>query len=263
MPARERQDESLPDKESHAAPRGVVCLTGIVRLRWPCSCATTFDRIEVAVRLVSNQPLEAKLPAQRNMKNPVVGGMVAHGIFFVMLLAIMISGAQSLGRDTPQWFPVVVVGIPVATVIAIVSGAILYVNLTGKARLKALLEARPGATIVRGNWSSALLSPFLKPGPLLRHTNYRGFPVEVTADAAGISLWRGGHKIVDCGLLPWDRIRSVSVENVNAVIGKRVTPILVIEVDPGIGEYETRIELILTGESADVGASKLLARQPR
>lgn len=197
------------------------------------------------------------------MNNPVIAGMVAHGIFSIILLATTISGFRSLGSGTPRWFPVLFVGAPVVAVVAMVSGVFLYVNLNGKARLNALRAMRPGATIVRGNWSSAILAPFLKPGPLLRRTNYRGFPVEVTADSAGISLWRGGHKIVDLGLLPWDRIRSVGVENVKAVVGKRVTRILVIEVDPGIGQYESRIELLPMGESADAGISKLLARRTR
>ena len=201
------------------------------------------------------------MPAQRNMKNPVIGGMVAHGIFFVILLATTVSGLQSLGSDTPSWFPALFVGAPAVTVVGIISGAVLYANLIGKARLNALRAARPGSTIVRGNWSSGILAPFLKPGPLLRHTNYRGFPVDATADSTGITLWRGGHKIVDLGLLPWDRIRSVSVESVKAVIGKRVSPILVIEVDPGIGQYQSRIELISTHGTADAGVAKLLARR--
>jgi len=201
------------------------------------------------------------VPAQRNMNNPVVGGMVAHGILFVILLATTVSGLQSLGSDTPSWFPALLFGAPAVTVVGIISGAVLYANLNGKARLNALRAARPGSTIVRGNWNSAVLSPFLKPGPLLRHTNYRGFPVDATADSTGITLWRGGHKIVDLGLLPWDRIRSVSVERVKAVIGKRVSPIVVIEVDPGIGQYQSRIELIPTNETADAGVAKLLARR--
>jgi hypothetical protein len=106
-----------------------------------------------------------------------------------------------------------------------------------------ILAARPGAVVVRCLTSQLYTGLFLKPGPATRYAREGGYMLLV-ADDEGIEVF-GVRKKTWFGLVPWDRVRSISLGTVRAPL--RARPTLVVDIDARYTPYADQFELLLEG----------------
>jgi hypothetical protein len=199
--------------------------------------------------------------ANRGLKNPVVIGMVAHAIFFLILLSIVVQAAR---RQPSHVLLFTLVLVPV-TVLVIVSAGLTATTLRRRERLRQVALLNPGATVIRTEWSSAVLAPFVV-NRELRGVNYRGFAVDISADANGLKFWRSGsrNKIVLIGSAEWSKINGIGVGRAHASLGPRTADTLLIKLDPTPGSgLASEIELLVRDKPARSGVEELLSRRPR
>lgn len=200
--------------------------------------------------------------AERGLKNPVVAGIIIHGCVFVALLVAVIIGARAADPGTTVLMAVVIVPLTVAV---IVSAGVTSAVLKRKERYRRVVQLNPGASIVRAEWNSGVLAPFLNDGPALKGTNYRGFGVEICADAKGVSFWRSRtrREVASLGIIPWERVLNIQPNTVRAVIGSKVAETIRIDIEAVTSTpYKAHMELIVRDVPAREGADLLMSRRP-
>lgn len=202
------------------------------------------------------------MQAARGLKNPVVVGMLIHGCVFVAILVAVIIGARAAGPNTKALIVVIVVPLTVAMILSV---GITSANPKRRERYKQVALLNPSASIVRAEWSSAVLAPFLDDGPTLKGTNYRGFGVEICADAEGLSFWRGStrREVVSLGTIPWHRVFDIQPGTAKAAIGPRIAETIQVHVETWLGgAYKAHIELLVRDIPARQGVNLLQSRRP-
>ena len=123
----------------------------------------------------------------------------------------------------------------------------------------------PGALVVDTFWTGRELGRFLKKGPLTSKTKGTGFVLDLVADDRGLQLVRQRRRPVYFGLVPWEQVVSVRMENLRRPLSRR--PLVVIEVESWGTPYVAVIRLVPSGrQNTETGlalADMILAKRPR
>lgn len=141
--------------------------------------------------------------------------------------------------------------------------AVAIARRKNRRMVEEIRASHPDALIVKAFWSADLLEPFLRPGPLQKYNRGRVFHVFLVVDGDGIELVRRGAKPVYLGLINWDRIQSIHLEEFRAVIGSATRKALVIDHFGDAGPYMNRITLMPEGKELKAAIDDLPARMLR
>lgn len=120
---------------------------------------------------------------------------------------------------------------------------------------------RPRAVVARCLSSQLYTGLFLKPGPANRFARGGGYALLV-ADDDGIEIY-GIQKKTWFGLVPWDRVKSISLGTKRTPLRSR--PTLIVDIDARYTPYEDQFELLLEGPDRARAAlllAEITARRP-
>lgn len=198
--------------------------------------------------------------AERGLENPVVFGMLIHGLVFVALLGAISLMARSLDQNI---LIIVVASVVPATIIVLVSFGFWAAAVRERTRHRIVVARNPGATVVPLEWSSAVLAPFVRDPSA--SSNDRGFGLEVAVDGSGMSFWRSRttRDVISIGRLNWSQIESVHAGSVKAVIGRRVAPTVTITLRSGVkAPFTDEIELLVRKVRVDDAVAALQPPMP-
>ncbi|GAB2740736.1 hypothetical protein [Sinomonas soli] len=145
------------------------------------------------------------------------------------------------------------IGLGLAAVIAPIA---LAAGAADAARaVEEIRAARPGAVVVRCLASQLYTGLFLKPGQSMARTR-DGDYVLLVADDEGIEVF-GIRKKTWFGLVPWDRVGSISLGSVRAPLRSR--PTIIVDIDARYTPYIDQFELLLEGPDRGRPAEVLAA----
>lgn len=187
----------------------------------------------------------------------------AFGVVGAGLLLIRLFVETDRALRYPDGAKVLGIALLIVAVIAVPWFAwVFHRARTFKARLQ---QDHPGALIVDTFWTPKELGRFLKKGFFTAETRGLGFILDVVADSRGIELVREGRRPVYFGLVPWDHVIAVQMEEFRKPLGRR--PLLILEVDSWNTPYVAAIRLLPSGrqnrESGAALAELILAQRPR
>ncbi|GGF18951.1 hypothetical protein GCM10011399_10680 [Subtercola lobariae] len=188
---------------------------------------------------------------------------------FVAFAIVVVSGIAGL-RSSNQFF--IVFGTFVTIMVPLIIFTVLRVRFvlrSGERQAQKVADANPLDFVFRASWTPLLL-PAIVIDDVSRGASPRGWGVVVCVSSAGVEVWRSSpKKLVDAGLVSWDRITAIRAENVPAAVGTREVPAVTFDIDPTGTRLAPAVTLLLNNGSKyitfaarDTLVARILAYRP-